>query len=281
MGFGGTYFYPGALYADFYKVPDSHRTVGELSLPTPHFESKRTLEDKVWAWQSGKYLVENIPEHEKDWNGNVTIEIHDVRDGKLFWSKQFSNLGIYESITSESHALVLYWRAASKVFSSLVKDDPDAAAKLKAYHDKEGIAFLQVIDLENGKVQSTTVLDTGKDSFRPESIRVVGSRLIIADNQNRVSVYSLEGKRLASFPGHSFHFTGDLLLIDEDSLSERLSLYDLSTFETRAQYVFGSPVVVSQFSGDGRQLLIATADQTVYVLDPNVSSTKSNLSGKQ
>ncbi|HYV75373.1 MAG TPA: hypothetical protein VFB24_14040, partial [Candidatus Binatia bacterium] len=92
------------------------------------------------------------------------------------------------------------------------------AAKLKAYHDKEGIAFLQVIDLENGKVQSTTVLDTGKDSFRPESIRVVGSRLIIADNQNRVSVYSLEGKRLASFPGHSFHFTGDLLLIDEDSL---------------------------------------------------------------
>jgi len=137
------------------------------------------------------------------------------------------------------------------------------------------------IRLENGKVQSTTVLDTGKDSFRPESIRVVGSRLIIADNQNRVSVYSLEGKRLASFPGHSFHFTGDLLLIDEDSLSERLSLYDLSTFETRAQYVFGSPVVVSQFSGDGRQLLIATADQTVYVLDPNVSSTKSNLPGKQ
>jgi hypothetical protein len=141
------------------------------------------------------------------------------------------------AITAESHALVLFWPAASKVFSSLVKDDPDAAAKLKAYHDKEGIVFVQVIDLENGKVQSTTALDTGKNSFRIESIKLAGSHLIIADSQNRVSVYSLEGKRLASVPGRSFCFSSDRLLVDEDAQSERLSLYDLSTFEKRAEYV--------------------------------------------
>jgi hypothetical protein len=281
MGFGGTYFDPAALYADFYKVPDSHRTVGELSLPTPHFEAKQTLEDKIWAWQSGKYLVENLPQHEKDWEGNVTTEIHDIRDGKVLWSKQFSEIGMRESITAESHVLVLYWPAASKAFNSLVKDDPDAAAKLKAYHDKEGILFVQVIDLENGKVQSTTVLDTGKNSFRIESIKLAGSRLIIADSQNRVSLYSLEGKRLASVPGRSFHFSSDKLLVDEDSQSERLSLYDLSTLEKRAQYVFGSPVIVAEFSGDGKQLLIATADQTVYLLDPTASSAASGLSAKQ
>ena len=280
MGFGGTYFDPGGLYADFYKVPDSHRTVGELLLPTPHFEAKQALEDKVWAWQSGKYLVENVPEHEKDWSGNITTEIHDVRDGKLLWSQQFSDIGIGKAITAESHALVLFWPAASKVFSSLIKDDPDAAAKLKAYHDKEGIVFVQVIDLENGKVQATTALDTGKNSFRIESIKLAGSRLIIADSQNRVSVYSLEGKRLASVPGRSFRFSSDRLLVDEDSQSERLSLYDLSTFEKRAQYVFGSPVIVTEFSGDGKRLLITTADQTVYLIDPNVSSTASNLSAK-
>ena len=277
MGFGGTYFDPGGLYADFYKVPDSRRTVGELSLPTPHFEPKQTLEDKVWAWQSGKYLVENVPEHEKDWNGNITTEIHDVRDGKLLWSKQFSDIGIGRSVTAESHALVLFWPAASKVFSSLVKDDPDAAAKLKAYHDKEGIVFVQAIDLENGKVQSTTVLDTGQNSFRIESIKLAGSRLIIADRQHRVSVYSLEGKRLATVPGRSFHFSSDRMLVDEDSQSERLSLYDMSTFEKRAQYVFGSPVIVAEFSADSKRLLITTADQTVYLIDPNVSSTASSV----
>jgi hypothetical protein len=176
---------------------------------------------------------------------------------------------------------VLFWPATSKVFSSLIRNDPDAAAKLKAYHDKEGIVFVQVIDLENGKVQSTTALDTGKNSFRIESIKLAGSRLIIADSQNRVSVYSLEGKRLASVPGRSFRFSSDKLLVDEDALSERLSLYDLSTFEKRAQYVFGSPVIVTEFSGDGKRLLITTADQTVYLLDPTVSSMASNLSAKQ
>jgi WD40 repeat protein len=170
---------------------------------------------------------------------------------------------------------VLFWPAALKVFSALVKDDPDAAAKLKAYHDKEGIVFVQVIDLENGKVQSTTALDTGKNSFRIESIKLAGSRLIIADSQNRVSVYSLEGKRLATVPGRSFRFSSDRLLVDEGAQSERLSLYDLSTFEKRAEYVFGSPVIVTEFSGDGKRLLITTADQTVYLLDLTVSSMAS------
>jgi len=141
--------------------------------------------------------------------------------------------------------------------------------------------FVQVLDLESGRVQSTAVLDTGKNTFSAKSVSVSGSRMILSDDQNRVSVYSFDGKRLASFPGHRFELGADLLLVDEESQSEKLALYDLSHLERRTQYIFESPVIVSEFSSDGRRLLVVTADQNVYSIDPAAPPSPAGLTSKQ
>ena len=281
-GFSGAYFDSGtALYTDFYKLPDSERMIGEMSLPKPHYEPKQTLDEKLRVTQNGKYLLEYIPAHANSWDGNVTIEVHDVRDNKLLWSKHFAQGQPDGWITSESHLLVLYWPAGSKAIKSLVKEDPEAAAKLKPFHDKQGIVFVQVLNLETGKVQSTAVLDTGKNSFSAKSVSVSGSRMILSDDQNRVSVYSFDGKRLASFPGRQFDVSTDLLLVNEESQSEKLALYDLAKLERITEYVFESPVIVKEFSSDGKRLLVVTADQAVYFIDPAASASPAKLTSKQ
>lgn len=282
MGFSGVYFDSNTgVYADFYKLPDAQRTVGLMSLPTPHFERKQAFDDKVKVRQYGKYLLEFVSNHHNFGDDDVTIEVHDIRDDKLLWSKRFSQGRPDGWITAQSHALVLLWPAGSKAIKSLAKEDADAAAKLKAFHDKEGIVFVQALDLETGKSLATAVLDTGKNSFAAKAASVSSSRLIVLDDQNRVFVYSFDGKRLGSVPGHEYDFAGDWLLVDEESLSEKLALYDLSKLERQAQYVFDSPVIADEFSGDGKRILVVSADQNVYLLDATLARQPANVPVKE
>ncbi len=273
LGFQGAYFDSGdAVYADFYKPLNAKRTIVQMTLPSVHLEQKQELDEKNQVSQYGRYLLEFVPDKDSVWHDkNVTIEVHDVRDNRLLWSKHFDQERPNGWITAKSHTLVLYWPAGSKAIKSVARQDPDADAKLKPYQDKQGIIFLQLLDLESGKIQSQLAIDTGKNSFVAKDIAVAGNRVVLFDDQNRVMLYSLDGKRQATFPGRGYIISDDALLVEEESPAEKLALYDLSSSEKRAQYTFESPVILSEFSGDGKRLLVVTADQTVYILDPKVA----------
>jgi hypothetical protein len=262
LGFQGAYFDPaGAVYADFYVVPNAKRSIMQMTYPSAHLEPKQTLDEKNRVRQYGKYLLEFVPDKGSIWHDkNVTIEVHDVRDNKLLWSKHFDQERPDGWITAKSHILVLYWPAGSQAIKSVAKQDPEASAMLKPYHDKQGIVFLQILDLETGKIQTQLAIDTGKNSFVAKEIAVGGNRLILFDDQNRVMLYSLDGKRQATFPGCGYSISEDALLVEEESQAEKLALYDLSSSKKRAQYTFESPVILSEFSGEGKRLLVVTAD---------------------
>jgi WD40 repeat protein len=67
------------------------------------------------------------------------------------------------------------------------------------------------------------------------------------------------------------------LLVEEESQSQKLALYDLSDFQERSTFEFESPVIYSDFSGDGKRLLVVTADQTIYLLNTTVSGANSKI----
>ena len=56
-------------------------------------------------------------------------------------------------------------------------------------------------------------------------------------------------------------------LLSVENERGQLDLYDLSTLEKRDQFVFSSPVSLTQFSADGKRLFVLTANQTTYLLD--------------
>ena len=278
-GFRGVYFDPdNGIYADFPKFAQTDRTIVRMPLPKQAIEAKRTLTDKEHARQFGKYLLKFVPAKENNPNSrDVTVEIHDIHDDQLLWSKRFPQGPPDGWITSETRSLILHWPAGSKPIKALAKDDQDAASKLAPYHDKAGIVFLQVIALDTGKVQSQMAIDTGKNSFTPKGISVSANRVVLFDNENRVLVYSLDGKPLSVFQGRGYSISSTALLVQEEAQSRQAALYDLSTLEKRAVYRFSSPVVFSSFSADGKRMLVLTNDQTVYTFE---ISTETEAQGK-
>jgi hypothetical protein len=54
-----------------------------------------------------------------------------------------------------------------------------------------------------------------------------------------------------------------------------MAIYDLRSLEQRTVYDFASRIAFSAFSGDGKRLLVLTAEQTVYIFDLTVPPTSS------
>jgi len=46
-----------------------------------------------------------------------------------------------------------------------------------------------------------------------------------------------------------------------------MEFYDLTTLKKRDELVFPESVTIARLSGDGKRMLVVTADQTVYTLD--------------
>jgi WD40 repeat protein len=270
--FSGAYFAPdGTMYADFPKFLSTERTIARISLSTPDISPAQTIDEKKRTVQTGKYLLSILPAKENNIDSKVTMELRDVTDQKVLWSKPFPHERPGYHVAARANSLVLYWQASGPSARSIAKDNPEAAAALNRFKDKDGTLFVQVCDLDTGKVRAQTAVDTGNHSFQIEKAIATSDRLIIADNQSRVLVYGFDGQQKGAVAGHAPEVAvkSDLLTVRTES--GKLELYDLKDVQRRATYDFNSRVAVNGFSDDGKHLLVLTSDQVVYLLDPTAS----------
>jgi len=92
------------------------------------------------------------------------------------------------SPTPTPNGLVLYWQAGSKEIQSLIKQERDAESQLAAFKSREGIDYVEVVDL-----------DTGKNSIRVSDMVASSDQLGLADDNNRVLVYGSNGGQIGTF----------------------------------------------------------------------------------
>ena len=166
-GFSAAYFGPdGGVYADFPKYLSTDRTLARASLSKPDIQAERTLDDKTHTIQVGRYLLAVVPAKENDTHHDVGLELWDVIDEKVVWTKHFPHERPGYHVDARANSLVLYWLASSESAKAIAKDEPEAAAALSRVKDKDGTLFFQVFDLDTGKLRARTAVDTGKHSFR-------------------------------------------------------------------------------------------------------------------
>jgi WD40 repeat protein len=276
-GFSAAYFTPdGALYADFPKYLSTDRTIARAALDNPDIRPEQTIDEKKHTIEAGGYLLTVVPAKESEVYTNVTMELRDVTDQRLVWTKNFPHERPGYHVDSSANSLVLYWQANSGSAHAIAKEDPQAAASISRFKDKEGVLLVQVFDLDTGKLRAETALDTGKHSFQIMAAIATSDRLVIADNQNRVLVYSLDGQEKGTVTGHSPEVSSNSDLLTVRSERGELELYDLSNVQKRTAYDFESPVAFSGFSRDGKRLVVLTSDQVVYVLDPAAAKEGAN-----
>jgi len=306
-GFRGAFFEgTAALYADYPEFETEARGISRLDLAKPELKQVLALgkppkkeeddsaegakdkkkekkkeepeEEQGRTTQYGQYLLTFRPMKKGSFNfsENVRMEVKDVRNGSVLWSQSFGKETPDLYVFVQGNTMVYLWPLASKAAKAQINEDSGMKQRLAAMKEKQGDYYLEVLDGRTGETSGRLLIETGKGSFRISTVFSVGDRVIVADTENRVLVYSLSDGELKGriFGAHATVNSKNGLLCAENETG-KLAIYELATMQKRDEFVFASPVSWAQFSPDGSKLLVLTANQTAFVLVPNASASAS------
>jgi WD40 repeat protein len=191
---------------------------------------------------------------------NEDVELHDVRDGRLVWSRYFPKEVPVLSIGAGN--VLLRWPVKNVAARDELAKYPELK-KTAADNDY----LLEQVDLHNDSVIARLVISTHKGSFKVEHAFVEGDSVIVSASGDQVLTYSLSGgQEKGHFFGTNPAVSSNGLIAVENEASQ-LSLYDLASSQLKRQYSFADPILFKTFSPDGNRMFVFTADQTAFILD--------------
>jgi len=254
------------LYAYFPAQGETKRSIVHVNLATspPAFTPRETEAD-VQLGQVDRYLMVSRPEKKGDLSHNVTLEVHDVRDDKLLWSRLFSHRPNYRFFNRDTGSLVMAWALVFDEAKKSLRNDPAWRGRIRDLNDDQGMVAAEVLDAATGTVRTRVVLDTGKGSFMPVKMFATADRLFILDNMQRLLAYSFDGKLQGRAFGRSGTASPDGRFVLLETARGRLAVLDSATLTPLDQLDFASPIAITAFAGGS--LAVLAADQTFYIFD--------------
>jgi len=269
-GFRGVYFDGDrALFADFPKQDPQPRTIARAELSQENMTPALPIDEKAAAQQYGPYLLLRKPAgKDNSLVRDVTLEIQDVRDGHVMWSRTFLKEAPAISLYQQSVSLVFTWSVDSPGAKNEIKGSGSLQSRFAAMHDHKGAYLLEVVEAATGNSRGQLLIDTGKGSFRVTRCFAEGDWVLVGDNENRTRVYSLStGEQKAIlFGSYSMVSTVAGILVVENEAGQ-IDVYDLKSLEKRALLTFPYRISAWSFSADGKLLFVLTANQVAYVFD--------------
>lgn len=265
----------GVVYADFPSLDQTPRNIARLHTDTKDILTGPPLSDRN-IYQVGSYLMRFTPVKEdgSSWE-NVNMEVRNARDMSVLWSTTFPKERPWFWVIPSEQTITLLWTARSKAAAAELKENPTLQKQMAALKEKEGDYLVKTLDLRTGKVLGAILVETGKGSFRIREVFTSGNRVVVADTQNRVLVYSLtDGQQVGKVFGKRPVVSSAANVVGVEADEGVLVLYDLNNFEKREQYTFSSSLAFARFSPDGKQLFVLTANQNVYLLNLAAAGTQ-------
>lgn len=265
VGFDGA-----GLYVDLPEFLNFTRQTAEVHLDTGAHSFHELKEES--AVQHGLYLMVVKPHGDKgSVHSNADLEMRDIRNGKVLWSRYFpADLPVITFQTDDA-ALLFRW----PISNSGGQDELQRFPVLREQVENEDY-ICETVDANSGQSIVAFPLKTNKRSFRLQTVTANRHWAVAQATGDQVLTYALpSGKETASFFGlHPVLSTAGTLAIETGR--REISLYDLSKIDLVQQYNFAGRVAFKAFSADGKRLLVLTTDQTVYLLDL-VSSTANEV----
>jgi WD40 repeat protein len=292
LGFEGAYFDQDHFIGEFpkhEKTPprmyqfDPTDKSGKLlyALPETTGDSQAQAFNPARTWQLGELLMTLAPQEGKQNVGKFLMQAYDVRTKTKLWEKNVrkSRFEFFHSRPGRTVTMLVIDYDAIKAEA---KDDPALNAKLQAIEGTEGKKdsyVLRVFDALNGNDLGAVLVDTGKLSFRVLWATTVHDTVLVGDSINRTLVYSLKsGAQKGKIFGDPRAISNDgskMLIETGKGLAD---LYDIATLKPLAHFTFPSRIVHAEFTAEGNNLMVLTADQAVYQL--NVSATPESTQAK-
>ncbi|HLW83435.1 MAG TPA: M48 family metalloprotease [Candidatus Acidoferrales bacterium] len=270
-GFSGCAFSPqDNLYALFNSYLKEKRGIGALSPATGVIEQGAPLDDSVRIDQLGEYVL-NFNRPKGKWNGPFDMQVYDVFKGTALWTHHFNSLlDVYASPSNDEMVLVMPLN--SDEAREREKQDTSLRADEKTISSKPMARLIEIVDPSNGQITAEFPVDTGNGSFAIRQALPAGKWVAIADNDNRVLIYSLNGKLSGRLFGERPAVSNGIAALETQTGT--LDVYDLATLSKRIEFAFGTPLAYYQFVDNGSGLFAITEDQVAYLLD--LSPSKPN-----
>lgn len=268
-GFGGAEVEDSDLYAYFPATADDPRDMEDLQLGKSDQASAYDLGDDAWVAQDGAYLLMEKPKKKGgSLEKEVTLEAHAASNGKLLWSEHFPDDGPLMAEVSQDGVLTMLFRLSGHTARAAIAEDSNLNQAVSADRYKDTDYLVQSVDLNAGKAISKFVVQTGNSSFDIVSATSDGDWLALGDTADRTLLYSLRsGQQIGKFFGRNAAISsasGRLCLSTDRG---ELSLIDLRSLEVVDQFAFGHRIAGTQFSADGKRMLVLTDNQDVYAID--------------
>jgi len=268
-GFQNAHYTPNSVFfLDFPEFEKSSREIVVLSPLTRQSKERMIEKEDDVTFFGDIFLRTKHNDKNRNARRNFELDALDMASAKPLWLRNFPKQGPWIAGSPSSGKLILVWNAKSDGLRDELARDP----RLQDRWDKEKPGdtdyFLEVLNTRDGTAAGGIVVRTGKYSFRPEQEDATGDSLVVADNHNRVLVYSiLTGAQKAKWFGYRPQISGDGSKLCLGNGRGRLVVYDLHTLKEINEFSFTSRVSGALFSADGNRLFVLTNDQTGFLLD--------------
>ena len=196
---GAWYSGDDTFYLDFPKYQETERQIGHI-FPLRGDSAAGYVVGNVEATQRGPYLIVTVPK-KKSLSRNTDdadVELRDVRDGKLLWSRHFSHEVPTISL-SGSNTLLLYWSAALSGARDVMQNYPE----IKSRAEKDDV-FCELVDFRKNVDVGKLLIKTNRGSVRVNHVSQDGDWVAAAAGDNQVLTFSLQsGEEKGRFFGFS------------------------------------------------------------------------------
>jgi len=211
---------------------------------------------------------QHVPEVLPDGKIPFALSARDAASGAVLWEKSFVSSHPVPFVNPQGRNLVLGWEATSEAARSAAKRCHEAWPIFQKSKATRHDTFFEVLDSASGQTRGGVLVGTGSGPLSFDSVASVGSMLITAKAEGRISLYSLDDGELKA------HLNGTVLAANEKARllalvenGTQLEIHDLRTGQKLDAQNFSRPVAYAHFSEDGQQLLVLTRNQAVYILE--------------
>ena len=204
---GGAIDDKGVGVGEFPKLGD---TPHSLVLMNPHNSTVAGIGElpETGARQHGRFVLlrrslkekkeekKEIPANEESdgfsLSREVRIELKDLIQDKIIWSRDFPKVAPAFSFDYFSGRLIFYWSLGSDEGKDKLKESSELQAKAGALGDKADDYLVEIIDAYTQKTAGMMLLETGKGSFNIGKGLSEREWLALRDSEGRVLIYSIK-----------------------------------------------------------------------------------------
>ncbi|MEZ5305904.1 MAG: M48 family metallopeptidase [Pyrinomonadaceae bacterium] len=197
---------------------------------------------------------------------DYVFEMYDTKTSKLLWKRDFEGEIPRLVHNADTGNFVAIYTVESNPAKKIIKADPELSKQLETLDDTKRDVLIQAFRYSDGALVGQILMETGKGSFFVRRADVAGDYLAVADNRDRVQIYSLKsGDLISQYFGYYVELNHQKGIGALANIEGELKMVDLKTEKTLETLKFPSDVVALRFDETGEKFLVLTSDQTYYL----------------